>query len=409
VCDQCNRTFSSWDACKQHMSALNPWYTDKCDPRDRRFANKTEAGQHMDSVGHRSSPYCTSCDRYLQDLSDLYLHFNSPSHLRVDPTHLAPALPVRSASSSRPAPANVPAPPAVVLSSTRPTTNPSTAPRLDPVFITVPAQPVIATPSFISIPAVDTSQTASSVLPNIWPVTPGTTSIPFEVYVDKYGCSSTISHYQSITFMRPYQTFSFEELRLSDYRAGCNATIERAGAVVRVIYRGQATQTGIDTVPASSVYVPPGCPRATTTGITVNDYNAKGRDPTNIKSALSQSETEPQHGESVARPRVFICPFCQSDFNAVWEVAEHLKSTSREQSPDLSRSSMHRRQCQQDPDEVMTVHAANRNVDNHMSELPLYRCPNKAGSCKGKLMTSFAELLAHLESEICGFIKREDL
>jgi hypothetical protein len=57
----------------------------------------------------------------------------------------------------------------------------------------------------------------------------------------------------------------------------------------------------------------------------------------------------------------------------------------------------------------MTVHTTNRHVDNHMSVLLLYRCPNKAGSCKGKLMTSFAELLAHLECETCGFIKREDL
>lgn len=196
---------------------------------------------------------------------------------------------------------------------------------------------------------------------------------------------------------------------MSDYNAGCKPTAGRAGAAVRAIYRDQATQTDIDTALASSAYVPVTSSRVTMTGFTVNESSAKGRDTIDTNPTFSPSGIEPQQTESVVRPRVLSCPFRQSGFNAVWEVAEHLESTSCEQAADLNRNSIHRRQCQQDPDEVMTVHTTNRHADSHMTELLLYRCPNRAGSCKGKSMSSFTELLAHLESEVCGFIKREDL
>jgi hypothetical protein len=209
VCDKCNRTFNSWDTCRQHMSAVNHWHTDKCDTCDKRFTNKTEAGQHMDSVGHRSSPYCTSCERYFQDLSDLYLHFNSPIHLRVNPTHFAPTPPVRSASVSCPATDSLLAPPAVVLSSPQPTTNSHRASHLEPVVITVPARPVIATPPVNPTPVANAPQTAISVLVDTWPMMPSTMCNPFEVFIEMDNRSSTTSHYQSITFMRPHQTFSF--------------------------------------------------------------------------------------------------------------------------------------------------------------------------------------------------------
>jgi hypothetical protein len=85
-CDKCDRTFGLWDACKQHMTALNHWYTDKCDTCDRRFVNKQAAEQHMDALEHRSSPYCKSCERYFQHPSDLFQHMNSPIHMRADPS-----------------------------------------------------------------------------------------------------------------------------------------------------------------------------------------------------------------------------------------------------------------------------------------------------------------------------------
>ncbi|KAL6717420.1 hypothetical protein ACLMJK_005335 [Lecanora helva] len=52
----------------------------------------------------------------------------------------------------------------------------------------------------------------------------GTGSTPFSAYTEKEGpASNTTNHFQSISFMPPYQKFSFEasnELRLADYNAG---------------------------------------------------------------------------------------------------------------------------------------------------------------------------------------------
>jgi nuclear pore complex protein Nup98-Nup96 len=48
----------------------------------------------------------------------------------------------------------------------------------------------------------------------------GTASTPFSAFIEKDNASSANSHYQSITFMQPYQAFSFEELRLADYTSG---------------------------------------------------------------------------------------------------------------------------------------------------------------------------------------------
>ncbi|KAL2425083.1 Nucleoporin [Exophiala dermatitidis] len=65
------------------------------------------------------------------------------------------------------------------------------------------------------------------------PVPPpdGTASTPFAPTVEKDAAGVT-SNYQSITFMQPYQKYSFEELRLADYNAGRrfgNATGQAGG------------------------------------------------------------------------------------------------------------------------------------------------------------------------------------
>jgi hypothetical protein len=229
---------------------------------------------------------------------------------------------------------------------------------------------------------------------------PCTICIPFKAFVEKELGSSTECRYQSITFMRPHQAFSFEELRLSDYRAGCKPGNSSTGAVVRAIYRDQSTQIDISHSPASSVYISAASSRAATPDINATDPEngtTKVRDSTNDNFSLS--EIKYQQTEPVPRSGVLSCPFCYIAFNAVWEVAEHLESSSCQQSSDLDRDSIYRRQCQQDPDGMMTI--------KDLTGSQLYRCPNK--SCKGKSMSSFAQLLAHLESESCGFIKREDL
>lgn len=48
----------------------------------------------------------------------------------------------------------------------------------------------------------------------------GTGSTPFSAFTEKDNNSSTMNHYQSISFMQPYTKFSFEELRLADYQQG---------------------------------------------------------------------------------------------------------------------------------------------------------------------------------------------
>ncbi|KAF4554951.1 Nucleoporin NUP145-like protein [Elsinoe fawcettii] len=52
------------------------------------------------------------------------------------------------------------------------------------------------------------------------PVNNGTAAVPFAAHTEKDTATSANSHYQSITFMQPYQNFSFEELRVADYNAG---------------------------------------------------------------------------------------------------------------------------------------------------------------------------------------------
>jgi hypothetical protein len=405
ACDRCDRTFTSWDGCKQHMTALNHWYTDKCDTCDRRFVNKQAAEQHMDALEHRSSPYCRSCERYFQHPSDLFQHMNSPIHMRADPIHPASPPPVRSAPVSRPAPVSVPAPPAAVQSSTLPATNSYRTSHLVSAISTAPTRPVIATPPLTPAPAVVTPQPASLVLFNTQLAKPCTICIPFKAFVEKELGSSTECRYQSITFMRPHQAFSFEELRLSDYKAGCKPGNSSTGAVARAIYRDQSTQTDISHSPASSVYISAASSRAATPDLNAtNPENGttKVRDSTNENLTFSLSEIKYQQTEPVPRSGVLSCPFCYMGFNAIWEVAEHLESSSCQQRPDLNRSRIHRHQCQQDPDGIMTVQ-----ISDCVTGTQLYRCPNKI--CKGSYMSSFAELLAHLESESCSFIRREDL
>jgi hypothetical protein len=74
--------------------------------------------------------------------------------------------------------------------------------------------------NFTPVSAVVSAQSSTSVLPVIQPRNTGTISTPFLAFIERDNAASIDSHYQSITFMQHYQTFSFEELRLADYRAG---------------------------------------------------------------------------------------------------------------------------------------------------------------------------------------------
>lgn len=541
-CDKCDRTFTTQAGCNQHMTALGHWYTDTCDTCERRFVNSNAVKQHMDALNHHALPYCTSCERHFQTPIDLFQHMNSSIHVRADPINTAPVPRVTSVPILQPAPVNLSTPPAPFFSFSLPSTNPQGMPQFEFATSTAPAQPVVAAPPAAPAPVAITTQSTSDILSNTQLTKPCSTCIPFKAFIEK-DATSMILHYQSISCMRSHQSFSFEELRLADYRAGCRPTDNGAGAILSVIYRDQSTQTDIPRPPTSSVYLSATSPGATTPNLSANsteietlesstttvghtqedrtaltageiagfhvlqearcearrllmDHDnkpgwikhgpglirilqckttaalhilmladksgkigmnfhvplndtlhtvrnarivqlsipgkedevdshfcifedepkakqfldallkavAKAQGSVVNESAFSLSEIKSQQTQPVVRPRVLSCPFCHIGFNAAWEVCEHLETSSCPQRPDLNCRNIHRHQRQQDPKGTMVLQTSNLGI-----KPDLYRCPNTAGGCKAKFMSCFSELIAHLEGEICGFTKREEL
>lgn len=299
-CDKCDRIFSSWDACRQHMNALDHWWTDECSTCSRRFVNRHALEQHMDALGHRSSHYCSSCERHFKNPSDLFQHMNSPIHLRASSTHAAPASPIRSTATPQSA-STVPSAPVASVSSTL-AANPSALPSTPSQPSSRPPAPPPAASSksawlsvlgqtVISAPTTLYTLLSSSDLPSMLPINTGTISAPFRVCIEKDTAASINSHYQSITFMQPCLAFSFEELRLADYRAGRKpaspglqttafgrhvslistpsvvATTASATVNVRPDYQDKYTQTETSR-PQSSLYFSATSSRATTPDIT---------------------------------------------------------------------------------------------------------------------------------------------
>lgn len=541
-CDKCDRTFTTQAGCNQHMTALGHWYTDLCDTCSRRFVNQKAAEQHMDALDHWASPYCSSCDRYFERPSDLNQHMNSSIHIRADPINTALGPLVSSVPVSQSAPANFVTVPAA--SSSFPLlSNPRETPQCDFTTNTAPARPVVAIPPAAPAPAVNTPQSTSGILADTQLTKPCTTCIPFKPFIENDTSSSMVAHYQSISCMRPHWAFSFEELRLADYRAGCRPTNNDVGAILSVTHRDQSTQANIPCPPKSSVYLSATSSRATTpshpaknldngasesrtttnshtqgdrttltadenasynviqeacceaTKLLIDDDNkprwikhgvgllrilqckttttlhilmladdsgkiclnfdvpldfalqtfrstrtvqlsisgpedevdsyfcifedepkakqfldalleavVRAQDSIPDESAFSLSEIKSQQTEPVVRSRVLSCPFCHIGFNAAWEVAGHLETSSCQERPDLNCSSIHRHQLQQDLEGTMVLQTSTPG-----SKTDLYRCPNTSGGCKAKFMSSFTELIAHLEGESCGFTTREDL
>ena len=397
-CDKCDRTFTTQPGCNQHMTALGHWFTDTCETCERRFVDKHAAEQHMDALNHHALPYCTSCERHFQKPLDLFQHMNSSIHIRADPMNTAPIPPVSSVPASQPAPVDLPTLSAAFFSFSLPSTNPQGTPQFEFASNTAPARPVMAASPAALPPAVVTTQPMSSMLAETQLTKPCTTCVPFQAFIEKDNLSVML-HYQSISSMRSHQAFSFEELRFADYRAGCRPTNNGDRAISSVIYRDESTQTDIPRRPPSSVYVSATSSRANTPGLAIDNSGSIIEN-----STFSLSEIKSQHTEPVVRPKVLSCPFCHIGFDAVWEVSEHLATSSCQQRPDLNCSSIYRHQRQQDPNETMVLQTSDSTIETH-----LYRCPNTVGGCEAKFMSSFTELIEHLESESCGFIKREEL
>lgn len=288
-CDKCDRTFTTQAGCNQHMTDLGHWYTDLCDTCDRRFVNKQAAEQHMDALDHHALPYCASCDRYFQKTVDLFQHMNSSIHVRADPIHTAPTPPVSSVPVPQPAPVHLPTLPAASFSFSLPSTIPQGTPQFEFATNIAPARPVVATPPAAPAPAVIATQPTTGMLSNAQLAKPCTTCIPFNAFIEK-DPASIMLHYQSITSMRPHRAFSFEELRLGDYRAGCSPTNNGPGAVSSVIYRDQSTQTDILHHPTSPLYLSATSSRTTTPNLCATNFESRTTRSSTIIVAHTQED-----------------------------------------------------------------------------------------------------------------------
>ncbi|KAI9806069.1 MAG: hypothetical protein M1833_004476 [Piccolia ochrophora] len=61
---------------------------------------------------------------------------------------------------------------------------------------------------------------ASTALGGVVPPSEGTGSTPFQAFQEKDAGSTQTNHFQTISFMQPYQKYSLEELRIADYNQG---------------------------------------------------------------------------------------------------------------------------------------------------------------------------------------------
>lgn len=309
-CDKCDRVFSSIESCNQHMTALNHWFTDVCDTCNKRFVNRIAVEQHANAVGHRAPPYCSKCACSFRTENEWDQHMASPIHTRANPIHAAAAAPTRP-TTTRPSTLTASRAPTVTVLSTpavapipipstrsQPSSRPSAPP---PVTDTISARlPVLSQP-VTHAPAATAAQPAGSVPSGIGYMNTGTAFLPFTVFVERDAVLAVNSHYQSITFMEPYQAFSFEELRLADCRVDRGPantsrqasafgqandaspsivpTTASAPANVRLIDEDKPIQT-INSPPEPSVYSSAPSSHATTPDTThVSTPNTESRTP----------------------------------------------------------------------------------------------------------------------------------
>ncbi|OJD31850.1 zinc finger protein [Diplodia corticola] len=154
-----------------------------------------------------------------------------------------------------------------------------------------------------------------------------------------------------------------------------------------------------------------------------------------------------QHRNSrLHRGATVPCPFCKTAFTTASGVSHHLETSSCPRARNLSRTKIYEAIKQRDPDGIITERLVgwatepDRNaqwdpksawnghsgyecyvchkvfsrasglrshVFSPVHQAPLYHCPNKHGSCRGKKFPTLAALFNHLESQTCDFIRFE--
>ncbi|KAJ5701770.1 hypothetical protein N7488_009318 [Penicillium malachiteum] len=122
------------------------------------------------------------------------------------------------------------------------------------------------------------------------PACEGTGSTPFSAFTEKDGASNTTNHYQSISFMQPYNKFSFEELRMADYQQGRrfgNGSGQGAGAFGSTAF-GSSTSGGF------------GAQQNTGFGASATPFG--GAAATTAPSAFGQTQTTGGFGSTGSNP-----------------------------------------------------------------------------------------------------------
>lgn len=70
-CDQCNKLFKDRPAAEAHMTQVGHWNPKiRCDTRSMKFHTREEAKQHMAAKDHCRS-YCKPCDQTFLNENDL--------------------------------------------------------------------------------------------------------------------------------------------------------------------------------------------------------------------------------------------------------------------------------------------------------------------------------------------------
>ncbi|KAK3380137.1 hypothetical protein B0T24DRAFT_590631 [Lasiosphaeria ovina] len=91
------------------------------------------------------------------------------------------------------------------------------------------------------------------------------------------------------------------------------------------------------------------------------------------------------------------CVFCNEEMSSAGSVCSHIESGSCRAAPHLNRDEVYRFVRLKDPDGV---------ISKNMHQSKIYHCPNR--KCR-RPFRDLADVVNHLESEKCGFIKYHEI
>ncbi|KAK2811853.1 hypothetical protein FQN50_001891 [Emmonsiellopsis sp. PD_5] len=163
------------------------------------------------------------------------------------------------------------------------------------------------------------------------------------------------------------------------------------------------------------------------------------------KRFISQNNLKMHLNSKIHRGSTIPCPFCNANYTTASGLSHHLESGSCPRAPQLNRETIYRMARERDPngfitnnligwrdEENATYQATNRafngtywecyichkkfntigSLNAHLNspthKQKVYHCPNVKQKC-GKQFVSLAALFSHLESEMCSFMRFENV